>query len=167
MRMIFPCPPQILLISSIDDAVFVPGEAVRVFRHNLPQSARLEAEKDVIGFFDNRRDIGVVAAVFSDETVDPVAVGVADTDFVASERIRGVSRERAAHVSAADETGSVSDNIRHLFPYLVCPFPRTVYLYDVSSRRPIGPLACIFCVDIPISQPSPNSPPSVNLVEAL
>ena len=30
----------------------------------------------------------------------------------------------------------------------------------------MGPLAWSFWVEMPISQPSPNSPPSVNLVEA-
>ena len=35
-----------------------------------------------------------------------------------------------------------------------------------SSRRPIGPRACSFCVELPISAPIPNWPPSVNRVEA-
>ena len=37
----------------------------------------------------------------------------------------------------------------------------------VSSRNAIGPRACNFCVLIPISAPNPNSPPSVNRVDAL
>ena len=37
----------------------------------------------------------------------------------------------------------------------------------VSSGRPIGPRAWSFCVEMPISAPKPNSPPSVNRVEAL
>ena len=36
-----------------------------------------------------------------------------------------------------------------------------------SSRRPIGPRACSFWVELPISAPMPNSPPSVKRVEAL
>ena len=32
---------------------------------------------------------------------------------------------------------------------------------------PIGPRACVFWVEIPISAPKPNSPPSVKRVEAL
>ena len=36
----------------------------------------------------------------------------------------------------------------------------------VISGSAIGPLACSFCVEMPISAPKPNSPPSVNLVEA-
>ena len=38
---------------------------------------------------------------------------------------------------------------------------------EVSSRRPIGPRACSFCVELPISAPIPNSKPSVKRVEAL
>ena len=38
---------------------------------------------------------------------------------------------------------------------------------DVSSLSPSGPRACSFCVEMPISAPRPNSPPSVNRVEAL
>ena len=36
----------------------------------------------------------------------------------------------------------------------------------VSSRSPIGPRACSFPVEIPISAPSPYSKPSANRVEA-
>ena len=36
-----------------------------------------------------------------------------------------------------------------------------------SSRSPIGPRACSFCVELPISAPIPNSPPSVKRVDAL
>ena len=51
--------------------------------------------------------------------------------------------------------------------YRIWPFPRTTYLYVVSSSKPIGPRACSFWVEMPISQPRPNSPPSVKRVEAL
>ena len=47
------------------------------------------------------------------------------------------------------------------------PAPSTRYLNVHSSRRPIGPRAWSFCVELPISAPIPNSPPSVNRVEAL
>ena len=47
------------------------------------------------------------------------------------------------------------------------PSPQTIHLVDVSSGSPIGPRACSFCVEIPISAPKPNSPPSVKRVEAL
>ncbi len=50
--------------------------------------------------------------------------------------------------------------------YLTCPFPYTIYFVDVSCFSPIGPLACSFCVLIPISAPKPNSKPSVKRVEA-
>src|SRR5579863_9147892 len=47
-----------------------------------------------------------------------------------------------------------------------CPSPSTRYLAAHSSRRPIGPRACSFWVELPISAPMPNSPPSVKRVEA-
>src|SRR5204863_8783932 len=49
----------------------------------------------------------------------------------------------------------------------ICPEPSTTYLYVQSSRTPIGPRACSFCVELPISAPMPNSPPSVKRVDAL
>ena len=45
--------------------------------------------------------------------------------------------------------------------------PSTRYLDVHSSRSPIGPRACSFCVELPISAPMPNSLPSVKRVEAL
>ena len=50
---------------------------------------------------------------------------------------------------------------------LTCPFPYIINFVVVKASKPIGPLACSFCVLIPISAPNPNSKPSVNLVEAL
>ena len=47
------------------------------------------------------------------------------------------------------------------------PSPSTRYLNVHSSRRPIGPRAWSFWVELPISAPIPNSPPSVKRVEAL
>ncbi len=49
----------------------------------------------------------------------------------------------------------------------VCPLPRTWYLKLVSCSTPTGPRACIRPVEMPISAPMPNSPPSANWVEAL
>ena len=46
------------------------------------------------------------------------------------------------------------------------PSPVTTYLNVQSSRSPIGPRACSFWVELPISAPIPNSPPSVNRVDA-
>src|SRR5205085_5249926 len=46
------------------------------------------------------------------------------------------------------------------------PSPWTRYFVVVSSRRPIGPRACSFCVLMPISAPNPYSSPSVKRVEA-
>ena len=42
-----------------------------------------------------------------------------------------------------------------------------MYLELVSSSSPMGPRACIFCVEMPISAPSQNSKPSGQRVEAL
>ena len=47
------------------------------------------------------------------------------------------------------------------------PAPSTTYLNVQSSRKPIGPRAWSFWVELPISAPRPNSPPSVKRVEAL
>ena len=47
-----------------------------------------------------------------------------------------------------------------------CPSPSTRYLNVHSSRSPIGPRAWSFWVELPISAPIPNSPPSVKRVEA-
>ena len=49
---------------------------------------------------------------------------------------------------------------------LICPSPLITYFVVVNSLIPIGPRAWSFCVEIPISPPKPNSPPSENLVEA-
>jgi len=49
----------------------------------------------------------------------------------------------------------------------IWPLPYMMYLVEVSSFNPMGPLACSFWVLIPISAPNPNSKPSVNRVEAL
>ena len=49
----------------------------------------------------------------------------------------------------------------------IWPSPRRTYLVEVSSRSPIGPRACSFWVELPISAPIPNSKPSVKRVEAL
>jgi hypothetical protein len=51
--------------------------------------------------------------------------------------------------------------------YRIWPDPVTTYLVVVNSGSPIGPLACSFCVEMPISAPKPNSAPSVNRVDAL
>src|SRR5579859_401738 len=48
-----------------------------------------------------------------------------------------------------------------------CPVPRTTYLKLVSCSTPTGPRACSLPVEMPISAPMPNSPPSANWVEAL
>src|SRR5665213_4419393 len=55
---------------------------------------------------------------------------------------------------------------RHLPHLRTWPSPSITYFTDVSSRRPIGPRACSFWVEIPISAPSPSSPPSTNRVDA-
>ena len=57
------------------------------------------------------------------------------------------------------------NNIEKIYS-LIWPSPLITYFVVVSSLIPIGPRACSFCVEIPISPPKPNSPPSENLVEA-
>src|SRR3984893_13162839 len=47
------------------------------------------------------------------------------------------------------------------------PLPRTKYLEVVSSAAPTGPRGGRRWVELPISAPMPNSPPSANWVEAL
>src|SRR5690606_27870304 len=49
----------------------------------------------------------------------------------------------------------------------IWPSPRTTYFSVVSWRRPIGPRACSFWVEMPISAPKPNCSPSTKRVEAL
>ena len=46
------------------------------------------------------------------------------------------------------------------------PSPSIRYLNVHSSRSPIGPRAWSFWVELPISAPIPNSPPSVKRVDA-
>src|SRR5437016_9741571 len=46
-----------------------------------------------------------------------------------------------------------------------CPVPRTRYLYVVSCSAPTGPRGGSRWVEMPISAPMPNSPPSANWVE--
>ena len=54
-----------------------------------------------------------------------------------------------------------------MIPYLlICPFPKTMNLVEVSSSRPMGPRAWILVVEMPISAPRPNSKPSLSRVDA-
>src|SRR4051794_4415166 len=54
----------------------------------------------------------------------------------------------------------------YLQPGRTCPSPSITYLNVHSSRTPIGPRACSFCVELPISAPIPKTPPSVKRVDA-
>src|SRR5690554_2473883 len=51
--------------------------------------------------------------------------------------------------------------------YRTCPSPMTYHFSVTSFSKANGPRACSFCVEMPISAPRPNSPPSVKRVEAL
>lgn len=51
--------------------------------------------------------------------------------------------------------------------YRTWPLPRMMYFSLVSWGAPIGPRACSFWVEMPISAPKPNMPPSVNRVDTL
>ena len=48
-----------------------------------------------------------------------------------------------------------------------CPSPRARYFVVVRAAAPMGPRAWSFWVEIPISPPSPKTPPSVKRVDAL
>ena len=72
----------------------------------------------------------------------------------------GNPRRSGARFAAADRCRSPGHD-------RTCPVPWTTYFDQVSSRSPIGPRACSFWVEMPISAPSPSSPPSTNRVEAL
>jgi hypothetical protein len=50
--------------------------------------------------------------------------------------------------------------------YRVCPSPYPTHLSAVRLVRPIGPYAWSFVVEMPISAPSPSSPPSLKRVDA-
>src|SRR5665648_497053 len=39
----------------------------------------------------------------------------------------------------------------------ICPSPSAMYFVVVSAASPMGPRAWSFCVEMPISAPSPNS----------
>ncbi len=76
------------------------------------------------------------------------------------------ARERnVSDVGRVERPTENADATRHNQPR-TCPSPSTRYLNVHSSRNPIGPRACSFCVELPISAPIPNSPPSVKRVEA-
>jgi ABC-type uncharacterized transport system ATPase subunit len=60
-------------------------------------------------------------------------------------------------------TGATSTDVAQR----IWPSPVTIHFVVVSSASPIGPRACIFCVEMPISAPKPNCSPSVNRVDAL
>ena len=73
-------------------------------------------------------------------------------------------------VVVAEHLGSTSPVVHRSFHVLeprVWPSPWTTYFSVVSSRSPMGPRACSFWVEMPISAPNPNSSPSTNRVEAL
>ncbi len=80
-----------------------------------------------------------------------------DERLLRAHEVRHVRRiERPAEQSEA----------RHAAQGRTWPVPSTRYLNVQSSRSPIGPRACSFCVELPISAPMPNSPPSVKRVDA-
>ncbi len=49
--------------------------------------------------------------------------------------------------------GVTSLRQRRNISYLISPLPSMRYFSVVSARKPIGPLAWSFCVEIPISAP--------------
>jgi hypothetical protein len=63
-----------------------------------------------------------------------------------------------------DDLAGVGDNVGN--HGRTCPSPSMQNFVVVSASSPIGPRACSFWVLMPSSAPMPNSPPSVNRVEA-
>src|SRR4029077_7100983 len=72
---------------------------------------------------------------------------------------------RTDHVPVVDRTECAPEDSDTHYER-TCPSPSTTYLYEHSSRRAMGPRAWSFWVELPISAPRPNSPPSVKRVEA-
>ena len=89
------------------------------------------------------------------ETADPPAEGLVDL-------VLALFGERAASATAASDMPLTLPGAHRTWPS-----PTTTYFVDVISGSPIGPRACSFWVLMPISAPKPNSPPSVNRVDAL
>ncbi len=79
--------------------------------------------------------------------------------------VAGVAKRSLA---GSAQTSSVAcvDASAVLFTRARCHRRSTTYLLEVISGSPSGPRACSFWVEIPISAPKPNSPPSVKRVEA-
>ena len=84
-------------------------------------------------------------------------------------KVMTVAGVRNRSVAGSAQTSSVSGSTRSARggAQRTCPSPVTTYLLDVISGSPSGPRACSFWVEMPISAPNPNSPPSVKRVEAL
>ena len=122
---------------------------------------RLHAEKQQPRL---RRKRGIFRRTAAQARRDGLRVlprAAADGDLPRADALAGALRQRAAHISDSDKSDHRSPS------YRICPFPRTMYFQLVSSCKPIGPRAWSFCVEMPSSQPRPNSPPSVKRVDAL
>src|SRR5207247_2528693 len=102
------------------------------------------------------------ARVVRDRTVRRLADRHPDHDVQPELRMRLLRRHEMPVVRRVEDA-SVNPNPHYA---RIWPEPSTTYLYVQSSRSPIGPRACSFCVELPISAPMPNSPPSVKRVDA-
>src|SRR5699024_6810206 len=78
-----------------------------------------------------------------------------------------VRRLRPCAGAECSHAGAVGRGGRRAHAGRVWPSPQTVHVVDVSSGSPIGPRACSFWVEMPISAPIPNCSPSVKAVEVL
>ena len=126
------------------------------------QHLRLHRQKDRPAA---RRDLPVVSRPDAQLLCQALRLGgrmIGDQD-VCGPLPHGADQGRS-HIARADE--SKLHGLFHCRYLLICPLPVMMYLYVVSSRRPMGPRAWSFWVEMPISQPRPNSPPSVKRVEA-
>ena len=148
--------------------------AALVARDEQDDTSRLrdvDAGRDVLGE-EQFLDRDAVGLVLVEKVVEPVidhmkarrnvfALGGLDLAVVDDGDLAAVGVD-----DAVAEIGK--PRIYAEYPHgLICPLPRTTYFSDVNCSGPSGPLACSFCVEMPISAPKPNWKPSVKRVLAL
>src|SRR3989338_7980799 len=85
-----------------------------------------------------------------------------DVDHI---KVKGLNIECGLGNDCGEGAGCDQFFFGHNQRVLICPFPRTTNFSAVSSSRPMGPKAWSFVVEMPISAPRPNCPPSLKRVE--
>ena len=103
-------------------------------------------------FRNNCTKNGLVPVVLPEATVHQIwdAIDADPKTEIVVDVERRIVEVPAAGITAEDAEGP--DRYSR-----TCPLPWTTYLVVVSSRSPMGPRACSFCVELPISAPIPNS----------